>query len=63
MVLVLVQAYVRRGPLVEFVGVVEGLGEKVSEFKPGDEVHGTADDVFANYVCVDCGSIRHAVQD
>jgi hypothetical protein len=60
MVLVRVRAVRRRGELVEFSGIVEGLGEKVVTFQPGDEVEGTAADVFADYVCVQSGSIRHA---
>ena len=62
MVLVRVSATQSNGPRIEFCGVVEGLGEKVTAFKPGDEVRGTADAVFADYVCVDSGSIRLARQ-
>jgi len=60
MVLVRVRAFRRNGPLVEFSGEVEGMGERVTGFRPGDEVHGTATEVFADYVCVHSGSIRHA---
>ena len=60
MVLVRVRAFSRNGPFIEFSGFVEGMGEQVSGFAPGDEVHGTATEVFADYVCVHSGSIRHA---
>jgi threonine dehydrogenase-like Zn-dependent dehydrogenase len=63
MVLVRVRAFRRNGPLVEFSGVVEGLGEQVAGFRAGDDVHGTAAEVFADYVCVHCGSIRHAAHE
>jgi NADPH:quinone reductase-like Zn-dependent oxidoreductase len=63
MVLIHVHSFRRCGVVVEFQGVVEGLGEKVKAFKAGDEVCGTADDVFADYVCVPSGSIRHAAHD
>ena len=63
MVLIRVSSVRRTGLQVEFSGVVEGLGEKVHAFQPGDEVHGTADDVFADYVCVDSGSIRPAAHE
>lgn len=63
MVLIHVHSFRRCGAGVEFRGVVEGLGEKVGAFKAGDEVCGTADDVFADYVCVPSGSIKHADQD
>jgi NADPH:quinone reductase-like Zn-dependent oxidoreductase len=59
MVLVRVRDFRRSGPLVEFFGVVEGTGEQVTGFRPGDEVHGIAAEVFADYVCVPSGSIRH----
>jgi NADPH:quinone reductase-like Zn-dependent oxidoreductase len=60
MVLVRVRAFERNGLLVEFSGIVEGMGEQVTGFQPGDEVHGTAGEVFADYVCVPSGSIRRA---
>ena len=60
MVLIRLRSFRRNGLSVEFSGVVEGLGEQVTGFKPGDEVHGAADEVFADYVCVHSGSIRHA---
>ena len=60
MVLVRVRAFSRTGPLVEFSGVVEGVGEQVLAFRPGDEVQGTAAEIFADYVCVQSGSITHA---
>ena len=60
MVLVRVRAVRRSGAVVEFNGVVEGLGGKVVAFRAGDEVEGTAGEVFADYVCVPSGSIRHA---
>ena len=63
MVLVRVRTVKRQGMAVEFSGTVEGLGEKVTAFRVGDEVHGIADDVFAEYVCVRCGSIRLANHD
>ena len=62
MVLIHVRSFRRCGPEVEFTGVVEGLGQKATAFKPGDAVVGTADDVFADYVCVPSGAIRHADQ-
>ena len=63
MVLIRVSEVRRNGRVVEFAGVVEGLGQLVTAFQPGDQVHGTADDVFADYVCVHSGSIRLAVND
>jgi NADPH:quinone reductase-like Zn-dependent oxidoreductase len=60
MVLIRVSEVRRNGRVVEFAGIVEGLGQKVTAFQPGDLVHGTADDVFADYVCVHSGSIRLA---
>jgi NADPH:quinone reductase-like Zn-dependent oxidoreductase len=60
MVLIRVSGVRRSSSGVEFSGFVEGLGEQVTAFKPGDEVQGTADEVFADYVCVHSGSIRHA---
>ena len=60
MVLVRVRAARCNGPLVEFSGIVEGKGELVTGFAPGDEVRSTATQVFADYVCVHYGSIRHA---
>ena len=47
----------------QMTGIVEGLGQKVTAFQPRDEVQGTADDVFADYVCVHSGSIRLADND
>lgn len=58
MVLVRVHALRSHGSLLEFSGVVEGMGERVTGFSPGDEVTGTAAEAFANYVCVHSGSIR-----
>ena len=60
--LVLVQVHtVRRNRGgVEFTGVIEGMGQKVTAFQTGDEVRGTADEVFADYVCVPSSSIRLA---
>jgi NADPH:quinone reductase-like Zn-dependent oxidoreductase len=63
MVLIRVHSFKRSCAGVEFSGVVEGLGEQVRTFQAGDEVYGTADDVFADYVCVNSGSIRHADHD
>jgi NADPH:quinone reductase-like Zn-dependent oxidoreductase len=60
MVLVYVRRFRRNGAVLEFSGIVEGLGEQVTAFKPGDEVCGSADELFADYVCVHSGSIRHA---
>jgi NADPH:quinone reductase-like Zn-dependent oxidoreductase len=62
MVLVRVSAVRRRGPLVEFSGTVEGMGEGVTSFHAGDEVEGTADGIFADYVCVHSGSIRRVAR-
>jgi NADPH:quinone reductase-like Zn-dependent oxidoreductase len=60
MVLVRVRAFRRTGRRVEFSGVVEGLGEQVAGLCVGDEVSGTADGMFADYVCVHSGSIQLA---
>jgi NADPH:quinone reductase-like Zn-dependent oxidoreductase len=62
-VLVRVRSYIRRGATVEFAGVVEGVGERVTGFVPGDAVQGTATEMFADFVCVHCGSITHAAHD
>ena len=37
---------------VDFSGVVEAVGEKVTEFKPGDEVFGGRTGSFAEYVAI-----------
>jgi NADPH:quinone reductase-like Zn-dependent oxidoreductase len=37
---------------VDFAGTVEAVGEKVTKFKPGDDVFGGRDGAFAEYVCV-----------
>jgi NADPH:quinone reductase-like Zn-dependent oxidoreductase len=63
MVLVRVRTFRRNGRLVEFSGVIEGLGERVGGFQVGDEVQGSADDVFADYVCVHSGSIIRTAQE
>ena len=60
MVLIHVRSFRHCAAGVEFSGVVEGLGGQVTGFKPGDAVQGTAADVFADYVCVPSGAIRHA---
>ncbi|GLZ30674.1 NADPH:quinone reductase [Lentzea sp. NBRC 105346] len=36
----------------DFAGVVEAVGARVSDLKPGDEVFGEVDGTFAEYVCV-----------
>jgi NADPH:quinone reductase-like Zn-dependent oxidoreductase len=36
----------------DVAGRVEALGEKVTQFQPGDEVFGTCDASFAEYACV-----------
>jgi NADPH:quinone reductase-like Zn-dependent oxidoreductase len=59
LVLIFVQTHQRNRLGVEFSGVVEGVGQKVTAFKPGDLVTGTADAVFAEYVCVHSESIKH----
>lgn len=60
LVLIRVRAFNRTRNGVEFCGEVEGVGERVSAFKPGDQVHGNAEELFADYVCVSSGSIRLA---
>ena len=42
----------------DFAGVVEAVGEKVSDFKPGDEVFGGRSGAFAEYVTVRKGIAR-----
>ena len=37
---------------IRFTGVVEAVGADVAGLAPGDEVTGTADRVFGQYVCV-----------
>jgi NADPH:quinone reductase-like Zn-dependent oxidoreductase len=37
---------------VDFAGKVEAVGEKVTQFQPGDEVFGGRTGAFAEYVCV-----------
>jgi NADPH:quinone reductase-like Zn-dependent oxidoreductase len=39
-------------PGAEMAGVVEAVGAKVTRFKPGDEVFGSARSALAEYVCV-----------
>lgn len=36
----------------DFAGTVESVGENVSNFKPGDEVYGTANGAFADYLTI-----------
>ena len=63
MVLVQVRSFRRDSQGIAFFGVVEACGEHVVGFEPGDEVHGIADDLFADYVRVASGSIIHAAHD
>jgi NADPH:quinone reductase-like Zn-dependent oxidoreductase len=37
---------------VDFAGTIEAVGSKVTRFKPGDEVFGGGDGVFAEYVTI-----------
>jgi len=37
---------------VDFAGTVEAVGQDVAQVKPGDEVFGTSNGAFAEYVCV-----------
>jgi NADPH:quinone reductase-like Zn-dependent oxidoreductase len=36
----------------DFAGVVEAVGSKVNDFKPGDEVYGSCHGALADYICV-----------
>jgi NADPH:quinone reductase-like Zn-dependent oxidoreductase len=38
-------------------GTVEAVGEKVTEFEPGDEIYGTADGSFAEYASAKAGRL------
>jgi NADPH:quinone reductase-like Zn-dependent oxidoreductase len=60
MVLVHVRSFRRNRAGISFFGVIEACGEAVVGFEPGDEVHGTASDIFADYVRVPGDSIIHA---
>ncbi|MDQ3118164.1 MAG: NAD(P)-dependent alcohol dehydrogenase, partial [Verrucomicrobiota bacterium] len=37
---------------VDFSGIVEAVGNNVTQFKPGDEVFGGKSGAFAEYVCI-----------
>lgn len=63
LVLIHVHSVRRNWMGVEFSGLVEGVGGNVTAFKPGDAVCGTADDVFADYVCVNSSSIKLVSND
>jgi NADPH:quinone reductase-like Zn-dependent oxidoreductase len=43
----------RRGMGVDAAGIVEAVGSKVSRLRPGDEVFGTGDGAFAEYLVAD----------
>ena len=36
----------------DYAGVIEGVGRKVKDFKPGDEVYGSRHGALAEYICV-----------
>ena len=42
----------------DFAGVVEAVGSKVKDFKPGDEIYGSRHGALAEYICVS-KSISH----
>ncbi len=46
-----------RTPGADFAGRIEAVGAEVTEFHVGDEIFGTANGTFAEYVCADAGTI------
>lgn len=50
-------------PGAEVAGTVEAVGERVTRFRPGDDVYGDISEAgfggFAEYVCVDEGALVH----
>jgi NADPH:quinone reductase-like Zn-dependent oxidoreductase len=43
----------------DFAGTVAAVGERVTRFRPGDEVYGEVDGAFAEYVCAPVAVVEH----